>query len=129
MGNIKAPEGTMCTKSHEYALKEAELLKIGITDYAVEQLGDVIFVELPEVGARFSKGDVFGTIESVKAASDLYAPVSGTVESINENLSASPELVNEDPFAEGWIIKLKEFNTAEFQGLMPYDNYREDIEG
>jgi len=118
----------LCTKSHEYLIKEGKSLKIGVTDFAVEQLGDVVFIELPEIDSTFKKGDIFGTIESVKAASELYIPVGGTVIEINEKVIEKPELINNDCFKEGWLIKIKDFNEAEIEEAMTYDEYKEFIE-
>jgi len=118
----------LCTKSHEYLIKENNLLKIGVTDFAVEQLGDVVFIELPEVDSSFKKGDIFGTIESVKAASELYLPVSGTVVEINEKVIEQPELINNDCFGEGWLVKIKDFSEVEIQEAMPYPEYKEFLE-
>jgi len=118
----------LCTKSHEYFIKEGKSLKMGVTDFAVEQLGDVVFIELPEVDSSFKKGDIFGTIESVKAASELYIPVGGTVIEINEKVIEKPELINTDCFGEGWLIKVKDFNEAEVEEAMTYDEYKEFIE-
>lgn len=118
----------LCTKSHEFLIKEGNTLKIGVTDFAVEQLGDVVFIELPEVDSTFKKGDIFGTIESVKAASELYIPVSGTVVEINEKVVEQPELINNDCFGEGWLIKVKDFKEAEIAEAMTYDEYKEFIE-
>jgi len=118
----------LCTKSHEYLIKEGNTLKIGVTDFAVEQLGDVVFIELPEVDSSFKKGDIFGTIESVKAASELYIPVSGTVNRNIEKVVEQPELINNDCFGEGWLIKVKDFKEAEIAEAMTYDEYKEFIE-
>jgi len=118
----------LCTKSHEYILKEGGFLKIGVTDFAVEQLGDVVFTELPETDSKFKKGDIFGTIESVKAASELYMPVGGTVVEINEKALAQPELINNDCFGEGWLIKIKDFKEAELEEAMSYEEYKEFLE-
>jgi len=118
----------LCTKSHEYVVNEGDCLKIGITDFAVEQLGDVVFVELPEVDSEFKKGDVFGTIESVKAASELYLPVSGIVSEINEKVVEKPELVNTDCFGEGWLVKITGFNNSELDEAMSYSEYKEFLE-
>lgn len=93
------------TKSHEWITLDDG--RVGISDYAQSQLGDVVFLELPEVGREYSSGDTFGVIESVKAASDLYAPVAGKVAEVNERLKANPELVNSDPYGEGWLIRLE----------------------
>lgn len=117
-----------CTKSHEYVLNEGDTAKIGITDYAVEQLGDIVFIEMPEVGAKFEQREVFGTIESVKAASELYMPISGTVVEVNEKLITEPELINSDCFGAGWIIKVKDTDSEEISALYTYDEYKEQIE-
>jgi glycine cleavage system H protein len=121
-------ENIFCTSSHEYLVEEGNLLKIGITDFAVEQLGDVVFVELPEVGTKFTKGEVFGTIESVKAASELYLPVSGTIEEINEKAVEEPELINTDCFGQGWLVKVSGYKKAETEEAMPYDDYKASLE-
>lgn len=117
-----------CTQSHEYFIKENGVLKIGVTDFAVEQLGDVVFVELPEVGSTFNKGEVFGTVESVKAASELYMPVSGKVEEINESVVEQPELINNDCFGQGWLIRVSEYKKSEIEEAMSYDEYKNFIE-
>lgn len=95
------------TATHEWVLRENGSATIGITEFAASQLGDVIFVELPEVGARLGDGNKFGSVESVKAASDLYAPVSGSVVEVNTRLADKPELINSDPYGDGWMIKLQ----------------------
>jgi glycine cleavage system H protein len=125
---VKTPENVLCTKSHEYLLEEDGVAKIGITDYAAHQLGEVVFVELPEVGQELSKGDIFGTIESVKAASDLYMPVSGKIEEVNEDLSDEPERVNEDPYSAGWMIKISEYDKTELGNMMSVEKYLEFVE-
>ena len=111
-------------KSHEWARPEGDFYVVGISDYAQDELGDVVFVELPEVGSSYEQGGGFGVVESVKAASDLYAPVSGEVAEVNERLKEEPELVNQDPFGEGWIMKLKGGTSAEFDALMSSEEYR-----
>lgn len=118
----------LCTKSHEYVVRKGDVLTVGITDFAVEQLGDIVFVELPEVGAVFKQGEVFGTIESVKAASELYIPVSGKVVEINEKVVETPELVNTDCFSDGWLIKVSDFNNEELAEMMSYDEYKDFLE-
>lgn len=120
----------LCTKSHEYIVKQAKnCYIIGLTDYAIEQLGDIVFLELPAVNDEFSKGDTFANIESVKAASEIYMPISGKVIEINEKLIDSPEMLNEDCFENGWLIKVE--HTAgnnEFEDLMSYTDYKEELE-
>jgi glycine cleavage system H protein len=100
------------TTSHEWVHLEGGVATVGISDHAQTELGDVIFIELPAVGDRLEPGDKFGTIESVKAASDLYAPVGGTVTAVNDQLGSSPERVNADPYGEGWMVRLKEVDES-----------------
>ena len=120
MSNI--PENLLYTDDHEWILKESEqCFSVGITDYAQDSLGDVTFVEVPEVGTEFSKGDVFGVVESVKAASDLFMPVSGEIIEVNEDLNDSPELINDAPYEGGWIIKVKISDTDQSHLLSPDD--------
>jgi glycine cleavage system H protein len=95
------------TKTHEWLTVEGKTATVGITDFAQAQLGDVVFLDLPKPGRKVSRGEAFGVIESVKAASDLYAPVTGTVAAVNDKLSSNPELVNSDPYGEGWIMKVE----------------------
>jgi glycine cleavage system H protein len=104
---LSVPEELQYTKSHEWVRTEGDNATIGITDHAQDELGDVVFVELPEVGATFDTGDSFGTVESVKAVSDLYTPVGGEILEVNEVLNDQPEKINEDPYGEGWIVKLR----------------------
>ncbi len=114
----------LCTKSHEYLVQAGDLLKIGITDFAVEQLGDIVFVELPEPGTTFKKGEIFGTIESVKAASEMYLPVSGKVVEINEAIRDEPEKINDDCFGEGWLVKVADYEQAGLEDTMQYEDYK-----
>ena len=109
------PKDLLYTEDHEYLKPAGEpgVVSIGITDYAQGELGDIVFVELPKVGAKFKKHDVFGTIEAVKAVSELYAPVSGEVLEINDRLDAEPALVNTEPYGDGWMIKLRMTDEAE----------------
>ncbi|HSK84310.1 MAG TPA: glycine cleavage system protein GcvH, partial [Rubrobacter sp.] len=104
---MNIPEDLQYTKSHEWVLIEGDTATIGITDHAQDELGDVVFVELPDEGATFDAGESFGTVESVKAVSDLYAPVGGEVVEVNSTLEDAPENINEDPYGEGWIVKLR----------------------
>lgn len=124
-----AVKDILCSKSHEYVYEQNGNYYIGLTDYAIEQLGDIVFVELPEVGAEYRKGEIFGTIESVKAASEIYMPVSGKILEINEQLIEKPELLNESPFDEMWLIKISAdaFN-EDNKDLLDYDAYKEEVE-
>ncbi len=113
------------TKDHEWIEADGDVATIGITSYAQEQLGDVVYVELPEVGAAFDKGAAFGVVESVKAASDVYAPVSGEVTEANTALSDAPETVNAEPEAGGWMVRMKLKDPAELEGLMDKAAYED----
>ena len=119
---------TRYTKSHEFVRVEGETGIIGITDFAQAQLGDVVFVELPAIGKSLSKGAEAATVESVKAAAEVNAPVSGTVIEVNSTLADSPGLVNEDPSGRGWFLKIKLTDAAELESLMDEDAYREFVE-
>ena len=124
---MNVPEELKYTEDHEWAKIEGDVAIIGITDYAQGELGDVVFVELPEVGSTVSKGETFGTIEAVKAVADLFAPVAGEVVEVNEKLGAEPETVNKDPYGEGWMIKVKLSDPAEVDSLMNAKQYKEKI--
>ena len=115
------------TKDHEWLNLQGDLAIIGITDYAQSQLGDIVFVEMPELSSKLTASESFGAIEAVKTVADLFAPVSGEVIEINENLNSNPDLVNSDPYNEGWIVKLKIDNNDEINELMNYDEYHEYI--
>jgi glycine cleavage system H protein len=123
------PEKLLYTPEHEYVLKtsDASVVQVGITDYAQGELGDVVFVELPKVGATYKKMDVFGTIEAVKAVSELFCPVAGEVVAVNPALDTDPGTVNRDPYGAGWMIKLKVANAAELGALLGADAYRAHI--
>jgi glycine cleavage system H protein len=112
-------------KSHEWARKDGDLVVVGISDYAQDSLGDVVFVELPETGSSFKQGESFGVVESVKSASDLFMPVGGEIAEVNEDLSDSPETVNESPFGEGWMIKIKPTDISEYDSLISAQEYEE----
>ena len=116
-------------QEHEWVRVEGDEAVIGISDYAQDQLSDVVYVELPEVGDTFDKGDIFAVVESVKAASDVYMPVSGDILEINEALEDSPELVNEDPFGEAWFVRVAMAAPGELDELMDVDEYKEFVEG
>ena len=127
---MMVPEGILCSKSHEYLLENADgIYTVGLTDYAVEQLGDIVFIELPEIGTNFSKGEVFATVESVKAASEIYMPVCGKITEVNEKLVETPEILNESPFEAGWLIKVEAADAQADSGdLLEYEDYKEEIE-
>lgn len=121
-------EGILCSKSHEYILERDGKYTVGLTDYAIEQLGDIVFLELPEVGAEFVKGEVFATIESVKAASEIYMPIGGKIVEINEAVVDNPEILNESPYEKGWLVKIEsETATADSIDLLEYDDYKEEV--
>ncbi|MFG1482483.1 glycine cleavage system protein GcvH [Halobacteriovorax sp. GFR7] len=120
MTNI--PTDLKYTKEHEWAKIEGDILTVGITDFAQNSLGDIVFVELPEVGQEFSKDDTFGVVESIKSASDLYIPVSGTITEINEELPDSPDNLNSEPY-ESWMIKVKMSNQDELSDLLSNEEY------
>ncbi|MNK66567.1 Glycine cleavage system H protein [compost metagenome] len=119
------PQDLKYAKSHEYARIAGDEATIGISSYAAEQLGDVVFVELPEVGRELSKGDSFGVVESVKAVSDLYAPISGKVVAVNDRLNDESSLINDDPYGEGWIIKIAPSNPSEASEILDAKQYQE----
>ncbi len=122
-------ESMLCTKTHEYVLEQGDKYVIGITDYAIEQLGDIVFIELPEVGAEFAKNEVFATVESVKAASEIYMPISGKVVEINEEVVNSPELLNDEAYENKWLIKIESSaDQVEFADLLDYSDYKEEVE-
>ncbi len=122
-------EKILCSKSHEYLLEEDGHYVIGLTDYAIEQLGDIVFVELPETGSEFKKGETFATIESVKAASEIYMPVSGKIIDTNESITDTPETLNEDCYEKGWLVKIERTgDDAELADLLEYDDYKEELE-
>jgi glycine cleavage system H protein len=123
---LSVPEELQYTRSHEWVRTEGDTATIGITDHAQDELGDVVFVELPEVGATFDVGDPFGTVESVKAVSDLYTPVGGEVTEVNETLNDQPERINEDPYGEGWMVKLRV--SDEGSGLLSASDYEQFVE-
>ncbi|MFP4484521.1 MAG: glycine cleavage system protein GcvH [Spirochaetaceae bacterium] len=112
-------------KSHEWARKEGDLFVVGISDYAQDSLGDVVFVEFPEVGSTLKQGETFGVVESVKAAGDVYMPVGGEIVETNGDLEDSPEVINEDPFGKGWLIKVKPTDAGEYDSLMSAKDYEE----
>jgi glycine cleavage system H protein len=123
---LSVPEELQYTRSHEWVRTEGDTATIGITDHAQDELGDVVFVELPEVGATLDAGVSFGTVESVKAVSDLYTPVGGEVTEVNEALNDQPEKINEDPYGEGWMVKLRV--SDEGSDLLSASDYEQFVE-
>ena len=124
-------EKILCSKSHEFLLDNGDnTFTIGLTDYAVEQLGDIVFLELPEIDTEYKKGETFATIESVKAASEIYMPISGKIIEINEEAVDSPEILNEDSYEKGWLVKIEATGDAanEQNDLFEYEDYKEELE-
>lgn len=121
------PEDSRYAKSHEYIHVEGDVGTIGITDYAQKELGDVVFVELPKVGTELELGDELGSIESVKAVSELFSPVTGEVIEVNEALAEKPELVNTDPYGDGWMIKVRLSDATELDELMTAEDYEDYV--
>ena len=127
---MKLPKELRYTSSHEWVRREPDgTVSVGITDHAQEQLGDVVFVDVPQAGRKVAKGEACAVVESVKAASDIYAPVSGTVVAVNDALSDAPQLVNEDPYGEGWICEIEVSDESQFGGLLDAAGYVELVEG
>lgn len=126
---MNVPEDLRYSKDHEWVRVEGETAWIGITDYAQDALGDVVYVETPDVGANMAAGQAFGEVESTKSVSELYSPVSGTVESTNPDLSAEPERLNRDPYGEGWICSLSMANPGELDSLMSAAEYLSFLDG
>jgi glycine cleavage system H protein len=125
--SFEIPEDCRYLESHEWARREDGTARIGITDFAQDELGDVVFVELPEVGDAIDKDTEFGVIESIKAVSDLYAPVSGEVTAVNEDLFDAPELVNEAPFGDGWMLEVDLADESEYEDLLSPDEYEAQL--
>lgn len=120
----------LCAKTHEFLEDNGDkIYTVGLTDYAVEQLGDIVYLELPDIGLEFSKGAVFATVESVKAASEIYMPISGKIVEVNESAVNSPEILNEDCFEKGWLVKIEPTgDLSEKSDLLEYSQYKEDLE-
>jgi len=126
---VSIPEDCRYSDSHEYVRSEGDTVRVGISAFAVDQLGDIVFVELPEVGSSVSQGASFGSVESVKAVEDLLAPLSGTVEARNEAVLASPEELQNDPYGEGWLLVVRPADPAQLAGLMDASAYAAAVEG
>ena len=129
ISELEFPEDLRYAEDHEWARQAGEKVRVGISDYAQDQLGDIVFVELPQVGDSFDKGKEFGTVESVKAVAELFMPFSGEIQAVNEALEESPELVNKEAYGEGWMIEVKLADNAELNGLMSRDDYVEFLKG
>jgi len=124
---MQVPETLRYSEEHEWVLVADGVATIGITDHAQEELGDIVFVELPALGTVLTKSATLGVVESVKAVSDVYAPVGGSVTAVNDGLTAKPETINEDPYGEGWMVKVTLTDAAEVEGLMTARQYREFV--
>lgn len=128
ISELNLPKDLRYTDDHEWANVSGEVVKVGISDYAQDQLGDIVFVELPEVGDSFEAGDEFGTLESVKAVSELYIPIGGEITAVNKELEDTPELLNQDPYS-GWIIEVRPDNIKELETLLDRAAYIEILKG
>ena len=126
---MNIPSELRYSSDHEWVRRDGDTVTIGITEYAQDALGDVVFVEIPEQGVGVSSGDSFTEVESTKSVSDIYAPVSGTIAAVNDALESHPELLNSDPYGEGWICSIEMSDPAEFAALMDADSYRALTEG
>jgi glycine cleavage system H protein len=129
ISELQFPNDYLYAKDHEWAKSEGDKVRVGISDYAQDQLGDIVFVELPQVGTRCAKGEQFGTVESVKAVSELYMPVGGEVLSVNKALEDSPELLNKEPYESGWMVEIKLSDPGELKTLMNRDAYLGFLKG
>ncbi len=125
---MNAPDDLLYSKEHEWILNKDDVATLGITDYAQQELGDVVFVDLPEVGATFDANEPFGSVESVKAVSEVYMPISGEVVETNESLLDAPEKTNDDPYGEGWIIRIRLGDPSELKALMSSQEYSKYVE-
>ena len=126
---MSIPEHLRYSSDHEWALAEGDVVRIGITDYAQDALGDVVYVELPQVGDRVEQGEAFGEVESTKSVSELFAPVGGVVADVNDELAGAPQRLNEDPYGDGWICTVTFDDAAEIDRLLDADGYRDLIAG
>ena len=129
ISELNLPGDVRYAEDHEWARPEDDKVKVGINDYAQDQLGDIVFVELPDVGDTFEAGEEFGTVESVKAVSELYMPIGGEILAVNTALEELPELVNNSPYDDGWMIEVKPSNPADFEDLMTADVYLKMLKG
>ncbi|THB68168.1 MAG: glycine cleavage system protein GcvH [Spirochaetaceae bacterium] len=122
---VKFAEDVRYTQNHEWIRQDGDEYIVGISDYAQDELGDIVFVELPDVGQGFDAGQAFSVVESVKTASDIYMPVAATVTAVNEALRDAPELINQDPFGKGWIVRISVNDTAQLESLLDHRAYRD----
>ena len=129
INDVILPDDIRYAKNHEWAKADGDNIKVGISDYAQDQLGDIVFVEMPDVGETFDKGAEFGTVESVKAVSELYMPVGGEIVAVNGVLEDAPELINNTPYSDGWMIEVKPDDPAELDSLMAKDAYLTSLKG
>ena len=129
LNELSFPDDIRYSESHEWAKADGAKVKIGITDYAQDQLGDIVFVEMPGVGETFAKGAEFGTVESVKAVSELYIPIAGEVVAVNPALEDAPELINNSPYTDGWMLEIKPNDPSEIESLMTKDAYLASLQG
>lgn len=128
INELNLPDGPRYTQDHEWAEPADDGIRCGISDYAQNQLGDIVFVELPQVGDTLAKGDEFGTVESVKAVAELYMPVGGEIIAVNGELEDAPQLVNQDPYGSGWMVVIKPTDPGEMESLMDKETYRQTLE-
>lgn len=129
INEVSLPDDLRYAETHEWARLEGDIVRVGITDYAQDRLGDITFVELPQLGESFSKGEQFGTVESTKAVSEIFVPVGGEILTVNADLVDSPGLVNDDPYGAGWIIEIKPDHPEDLESLMNSAAYREMLGG
>ena len=128
INELNFPDDIRYAPTHEWARLEGDTVKVGITDYAQDQLGDIVFVELPEAGETFEKGAEFGTVESVKAVSEIYMPIGGEIVSVNSPLEDSPEWVNDKPYTDGWMVEIKPDDPAQLDSLLTNKDYIESLQ-
>ena len=129
INELNLPDDVRYAEDHEWARTEGDRVRVGLSDYAQDQLGDIVFVELPKPGDSFEKGEEFGTVESVKAVAELYMPIGGEILSVNSALENSPELINEKPYKDGWMIEVKPSEPSELDSLMTREDYLEMLKG
>ena len=127
MNELKFPDYVKYSKEHTWARLDGDLIVVGISDYAQDQLGEIVFVELPEIGVVYTRDEEFGVVESVKTASELYMPIGGEVMAVNQNLEDAPEVINTDPFEKGWMVKLKATDAAEIDVLLDAQTYLDNL--